>query len=138
MNITIEFFIFEWVYQISAETDNFHFLDQTFPRRVFLAYNRCKEHHHWVLHIRINLSSKFFPEQINLNFWTKYAQKRYLGPKAQKSEHRYWILYIRISPGPKFQNKLTILISWTKFAQKWFSSLKQIKWIMSLNSAYSN
>ena len=27
------------------------------------------------MHIRINLGSKYFPEQTNLNFWTKYAQK---------------------------------------------------------------
>ena len=52
---------FEIDYVISAETDNFEFL-----------------------HIRISLSSKFFPEQTNLNFWTKYAQKRYLGSKTEK------------------------------------------------------
>ena len=63
------------MYQISAETDNFHFLDQTCPKRVFPAKSRCKEHRHWVLHIRISLGSKFFPQQTNLNFWTKYAQK---------------------------------------------------------------
>ena len=36
------------------------------------------------MHIRINLGRKFFPEQTNLNFWTKYAKKRYLGPKPKK------------------------------------------------------
>ena len=41
----------------------------------------AKNSAHWVLHIRINLVSKFFPEQTNLNLWTRYAQKRYLGPK---------------------------------------------------------
>ena len=36
------------------------------------------------MHIQINLGSKFFPEQTNLNLWTKYVQKRHLGLKAKK------------------------------------------------------
>ena len=72
------------IYPISAEFDNFHFLEQTCPKRVFPAEHQCKEYRHWVLDIRINLGSKFFPEQTNFNFWIKYAQKRYLGPKPKK------------------------------------------------------
>ena len=72
------------MYQISAETNNFHILKQTCPKTVFSALNRCKKHRHSILHIRIILGSKFFSEQTNLSFWTKYAQKRYLGPKPKK------------------------------------------------------
>ena len=40
--------------------------------------------------------------------------------------------------GTKFQLKLTILIFWTKFIQKRYISLKRIKLIPQLNSAYTN
>ena len=64
------------MYQISVETDNFYFLAQTCPKRVFPALHRC--------YIQISLGSKFFPEQTNLKFWTKHAQKSYLGSKPEK------------------------------------------------------
>ena len=138
MIITIEFFIFEWDYQISAEAGNFHFLDQTCPKRVFLAYNRCKEHHHRVLHIRINLSSKFFPAQINLNFWTKYAQKRYLGPKPKKVNIAIEFCIFELVQVPNFKINWQFWFLGPNLPKKGISSLKQIKWIKSLNSAYSN
>ena len=44
---------------ISALIDNFNFLDQICPKRVFPAKNRKSEHHHWILHARIRESTKF-------------------------------------------------------------------------------
>ena len=55
-------------YQISAETDNFQFLDQIFPKRVFLVEIRKGEHHYLILHIRIRVGIKFRFEQTILNF----------------------------------------------------------------------
>ena len=46
-------------YQISAEIDNFNFLGQICPKNVFSVWNRKSEHHHWILHIRISLGTKF-------------------------------------------------------------------------------
>ena len=46
-------------YQDSPETDNFKFLVQIFPKRVFPDENKKSEQHHWILHIRIRLATKF-------------------------------------------------------------------------------
>ena len=46
-------------YQISASTDNFDFLDQICPKRVFPLKNKKIEQHHWILHHRIRLGAIF-------------------------------------------------------------------------------
>ena len=44
-------------YQISAETNNFHFLGQACPKKILPSENRYNEHHHWILYIWIYLNS---------------------------------------------------------------------------------
>ena len=85
---------------------------------MFTVKNRKSEQHHWVLHIRISLSNKFYLKLIILIFGTKFAQYGWFQYKTEKNEQRHWILHIWISLGTIFHLKLTILISWTKFAQK--------------------
>ena len=63
------------MYQMSAETDKFHSWAKLAQKGCFQP-KTCKEHRHRVLHIRISLGSKIFPEQTNLDFWTKYAPRR--------------------------------------------------------------
>ena len=81
------------------------------------ALKQKSEHHHWILHIRISLDTKFQPKLTILIFWTKFAQKGFSQSENGKSQHHHWILYIRINLGAKFQLYLTISIFWTKFAQ---------------------
>ena len=64
--------------------------------------------------------------------------KRVIPIKTRKIEHRQWILGIRIRPVTKFQNKLTILSFGSNFPRKGISSIKRIKWAMSLNPPCSN
>ena len=71
-------------YQISASTDNFYFLNQICPRRVFLITNRKSEHYHSILHVRISVSTKFLLKLIILFFWAKFAQKENFQPKKVK------------------------------------------------------
>ena len=60
---------------------------------------------------RFSLGMKFHFEQTILNFWTRYAQKRYLRSKPK-------ILHIQISLGTKFQFKQKTLIFCIKLAKK--------------------
>ena len=114
-------------YQISASTDNFGFLEQICPKRVFLLKNQKNEHHHWILHVRISVGAKFQLKVTILMFWTEFAHKGYFHSKTKKNEHHHWILHVRISLGTKFQLKMTILIFWTKFAQKGYFHWKTKK-----------
>ena len=91
------------MYQISAKTDNFEFLDQINPKMIFSIYNWCRfqisgwtnkkllpnesrenEHRHWILHIQISEGTKFYLEQTILSFRTKFAQKMYIWSKTEK------------------------------------------------------
>ena len=83
----------------------------------FPELNRKCEHQHWILHIWMNLGTKF---QLNLTIlicYTKFASKWCFREKTEKSEHHQWILHIRISLGTKFKIKPTVRIFWAKFAR---------------------
>ena len=85
-------------------------------KQIYSVKTRENRHHHWILHIRINLSTKFQLKLKFLVFSTKFAKKGHL--RSSKIKHHHWILHIRISLGTKFQIKLKILIFWTKLVQK--------------------
>ena len=46
--------------------------------------SKKSQHHHWILHIRISLDTKFYFKQKTLNFGTKFVQKGYFRLKTQK------------------------------------------------------
>ena len=71
-------------YQISASTDNFDFLDQICQKRVFPIKNKKTEHHHWILHVRISVGTKFQLKVTILMFWTELSQKGYFHSKKKK------------------------------------------------------
>ena len=78
MNTTIGFSIFESA-QITklTWTDNFVVLDQICLKWGIPVGNKISEYHHWILHIRINVGSRFQLKITILIFWTKFAQKGY-------------------------------------------------------------
>ena len=84
------------------------------------GYFRTKknENYLWVLHIQINLDSKFQLQQTTLIFGTNFQKKVYFRSKTQKHEHYYWIVHVQISLSTNFQHKLTIAIFRTKFDKK--------------------
>ena len=51
---------------------------------MFPILNRKSEHHHWILHIRISLGTKFLLQLTILIFWTKFAQSRCFWSKTEK------------------------------------------------------
>ena len=101
-------------------------MEQISQRKVYL---RSKTHHHWILHILISLCIKLHFEQTSLNFWTKFAQQRYLWSKTEK-------VNIIIEFG---LFKLVFVAHFSLNGQFWsfgpdlpkksFSGLKQKKWM---------
>ena len=81
--------------------------------------NEKSEHHQWILHIQIILSTKFYVN--SFEFFDQMFSKRVFLFQNRKSSQRNWILHIRLRLGSKFHLKLTILIFWTKFNQNWYS-----------------
>ena len=48
-------------------------MDQICPKRVFPIKNRKSGHHHWILHVRISVGTKFQLKLTILIFWTKFC-----------------------------------------------------------------
>ena len=71
-------------YRVSRWIDNFNFMDQICPKYVFSIKDRKSEHHHWILHTRFSLGTRFQLQLIILTFWTKFAQKEYFQSKPEK------------------------------------------------------
>ena len=108
--VFLKYFVCACGCQISTQFDNFNFLEQICPEKVFPIKNKKSEYHRWILHIWISLDTKFQIKQTISSFWTRFVQKGYFWSKTRRNEHHQWILHIRIRVGTKFQPKLTILI----------------------------
>ena len=80
IDTTIEFCIFELIFVSNFTLNNFEFLDQICPRKIFMVKNRKSEHHHWIPHIQTSLVTKF-PLKL-----ARFAQKGFLWSKTEKSE----------------------------------------------------
>ena len=65
------------------QNDNFDFLDQIYPIKVFPAKKRKSEHRHDILHIWISLSTKSQLKLKILSFWTEFIQKGYFQWKTE-------------------------------------------------------
>ena len=108
------------MYQISAKTDNFEFLDQINPKMIFSIYKKWKS-----------------PSNSTYSNWCRFqisgwTNKKFLPNESRENEHRHWILHIQISEGTKFYLEQTILSFRTKFAQKMYIWSKTEKVIIAL------
>ena len=85
MNKTIKFCIVRlvWIPNFTL-TSNVEFWGQICPKKIFSVKNDKSEHHHWMLHIRISLGTKFKLRLTILIFQTKFAQKVYFRSKSAK------------------------------------------------------
>ena len=78
---------------------------------------------HQILHIGINLGSKFQLQQTISVFWNKFQNKTILPFENRKTDYHHWLQHIPISWRTKFQLKLTILILfWSSLPEKFFRS----------------
>ena len=76
--------------------DNFDFLDQICPKRVFPVKNRKSEHHQWISHIRISVGTRF-QLKLKILFFGPKLPKKDNSNQIQKIEHHHCILLIQIS-----------------------------------------
>ena len=77
MKIAIEFYIFKLVQVLNLNFNKqFKFFGTNFPPKKDTSGKKQKsKHHHWILHIRISLSSYFQLNLTTLIFWIKFPQK---------------------------------------------------------------
>ena len=80
------------------------------------------------MHIRISLSIIFHSEQIVLNFWSKFAQKRYLWSKAEKVNViiEFWLFTLVLVPN--FSLNWQFWFFWPDLPKKSFPGLQKKKW----------
>ena len=93
----------------------FELWDQTYPKRVFPFKNGKSEHHHWIVHIRICLGTKFHLKLTLLIIWTKFVKKGYFWYKAEESLLRASIVVtsqIKLFPSETHRHN-NILMSFT-------------------------
>ena len=81
------------------------------------------------MHIRISLCIKFHFEQTILNFWTKFAQDRYLWSKTEKVNIIIEFRVFKLVLVPNFSLNWQFGFFWPDLPKKSFSGLKQKKWI---------
>ena len=79
--------------------NNFEFLDQICPGKIFMVKNRKTEHHHWISKIQISLGTKFPLKLTILFFFDQICRKRVFGLKQKKwAPYIFYIsLHIQIS-----------------------------------------
>ena len=80
------------------------------------------------MHIQISLCIKFHFEQAILNFWTKFAQERYLWSKAEKVKIIIEFCIFKLVLVPNFILNWQFWFFWPDLLKKGFSNLKQRKW----------
>ena len=81
-------------------------------------WTKVNKNRHRILHIQINLDSKFQLQQTILIFGTNFQKKYTSSQKQKKYKHHYWTVHIRISLSTNFQLKMTIAIFGTKLPKK--------------------
>ena len=83
MNTTIDFCIFELVYVPNFSLNRqFWFFGPNLPRKCVSGLKLKKWH--WILHIWINLGTKFLLKLTSLIFWIMFVQKGYFQSKTNK------------------------------------------------------
>ena len=80
------------------------------------------------MHIWISLCIKFHFEQTILNFWTKFAQERYLWSKTEKVNIIIEFRLFKLVLVPNFSLNWQFWFFWPDLPKKGFSGLKQKKW----------
>ena len=80
------------------------------------------------MHIQSSLCIKFHFEQTILNFWTKFAQERYLWSKTEKVNIIIEFRIFKLVLVPNFSLNWQFWFFWPDLSKKGFSGLKQKKW----------
>ena len=109
--------------EISAQTDNFDFLNQFCQERYFQSKTKKNEHHHGILHIWISLGTEVQLKLIILSFWNKFTWKRYFQSKTEQSAqglqgYDFYVVNINSAVAFKHFEDLKVLIILNIFKRK--------------------
>ena len=116
----------------------FWFLEQISKKMYFLPKTQ-NEHHYWILHIRISLSTNFQLKLTIAIFWTKFAKKgSYFQSKTDKIDTTIEFCIFELVFVSNFTLNKQFWIFGPNLPKKDIYGQKQKKWTSSLNSAYSN
>ena len=113
-------------------------MDQIWPKREFVVQKTEKLNHHWILHIRISLSTIFHFKQSIWNFGTKFAQKGNLRSKRAKLNISIEFCIFELVEVPNFGINWKFWFFGTNLSKKGISSWKWNNWTSPLHSACSN
>ena len=114
-------------YQISAETDNFDFLDQICSKRVFPVSSRKSKQRNWILNIRIKFVKKFELKLAILIFWTKFAQRKCFLYKTEKVSSAIEFCIFELAYVQNFSLNWQFSFFGPSLSKKGISSLKRKK-----------
>ena len=137
----MNFVYLKWpLHQISLWTNNFEFLDQIYPRKIFMFKNRKSEHHHWIPHIQISLLVPNFCFNWQFwFFWPDLSKKGFSGLKQKKwTPHIFYIiLHIQISLvrnfssnwqfwffGPNLHKNIFLVKNWKSEHHHWIPHIQ--------------
>ena len=114
MNTTIDFCIFKLVWVLNFILNKqFRIFERHIPKKAIYNQNYRKSTSHWILHVWINLGTKFQLKLTILIFWTKFFQKGYFWSKKKKSGHHHWFphFWISLQPFTKYLRQ-TLICMW--------------------------
>ena len=76
-----------FVPNLSVKTNNFDFFWTNFAQKEYFRLKTIKSGcHHWILHIRISVITKFHLKQTILNIGIKFSQKGYFWLKTEEGD----------------------------------------------------
>ena len=94
-----------------------------------------KENHHQILHIQINLDSKFQLQQTISIFGENFQKRKSFSSRTEKMNMTIEFFIFELVYVPIFSLNCNFL---DQICSKRYSGQKQKKWTSSLNFAYSN
>ena len=106
--------------------EQFWILGQICPRRVFMVKNKKSEYHHWILHIRISLGTKFQLKLTNSSF-DKIKPKRESPVKNRTSSPSVIFSVVKVNSAVAFN----ILKIWKISYLEYFE--REIGYLLAVN-----
>ena len=110
----------------------------SFTKKRVSSIKKKNEQHHWILHIRITLSTKFQLKLRILIIWTKFTQKGWSRSKALKMNTTLELYIFELVFIWNFSLNLQFWLFGLIFPKRRNPSQKRKKWKPPLNSAYLN
>ena len=146
MKIFIEFYIFKLIKILNFSFNKqFWFSEKISEKSILLVENTKNEHHYWILHIEISLSTNFQFKLTIAYFWTKFAKKgSYFQSKTDKIDTTiefciFELIFVSNFTLNLFLNILKISkisLFWTSWKKNWLCLASWVIFILKLYKAF--